>query len=113
MNELEQERERAKREERERLDREQLVADLTEVLSLSAGRRVLEHVVYDLGALQMLSFAVDPRQHAYNEGQRAVGVALNRELERAAVDRWAQMHFERLERIRLEPCDPNPNKTDH
>ena len=113
MTELEQEQELQKRENEERLAREQLKADLSETLSTPAGRRTLEHIVYELGGLQSIAFAADARQHAFNEGQRRVGIELDRELERADVDRWAQMHFEHLERIRLRVRDPKPNKTDH
>lgn len=102
----------AKREARERLKREQLTADLVAVLSDPAGRRVMEHIVYELGALEVLSYAPDSRQHAFNEGQRAVGLTLNRELEQASVELWVKMRDERNTRIRLEPRDPQPNKTD-
>ena len=111
MSDNEQELEKRAAEEKQA--REQLAADLARVMSEPAGRRVLEHIVYELGALQVLAFAVDQRQHAYNEGQRAVGVALNRELERADVDGWARLHEDRLARIRMAVRDPQPNKTDH
>ena len=102
----------AGRERRDELTRAERRADLQAVLSTPEGRRVLERLVFEFGALQEQTYHPDPHQRAFHDGQRAVGITLDRELYLTAQDGWARMHAERLERLRLVAIDPNPSKSD-
>lgn len=78
-------------------------ADLVEVLQTSTGRRFVARVVYELGGLKALGFNVDPHLRDFQQGQRAVGVALEKEVRRVDVALWARMENERTEQLRAEP----------
>lgn len=100
------------REERERLQREQHAADLKAVLELPQGRRFVSRLIFEHGALEEQGYSADARQHAFHDGQRAVGIALNREAR--LVDRrlWALLHQERITRLGLELDEDVGNQSD-
>lgn len=102
----------AQREKREKLQREQYAADLKAVLELPQGRRFVSRLLFEHGALQEQDFTPDPRQHAFYAGQRAVGVALEREVRAADLRLWALMHQERITSIASKLPDDVGNKTD-
>lgn len=102
----------AERQAQEDLARAQRKADWAWLLSQPAGRRSLELLVFEFGGLQEQPHHPDPYQRSFNDGQRQVAIALDRELRLADVDKWALMHAERIERIRNAPVDSQPNKTD-
>lgn len=86
----------------ERLRGLELKDDLSWVLSTVQGRRFYARLVYELGALQVQGYHQDARQHAFHDGQRQVGVALDREAFLVDREGWAAMHRERLERLRAQ-----------
>lgn len=103
----------ARREERERLQREQHAADLKAVLELPQGRRFVSRLLFEHGALQEQGYSPDSRQHAFHDGQRAVGIALDREVRLAAPQLWALMHQERITAIATRLDQEAGLKSDH
>lgn len=111
-SDLTPEEERAEHEAEVSADRANRKVCFSKVLGLPEGRRVLELLVFEFGGLQEQAHASDSHQRSFNDGQRQVGIALDREL--YAVDRegWARMHAERIQRLRDVRVDDRPNKTD-
>lgn len=103
----------ARREERERLQREQHAADLKAVLELPQGRRLVSRLIFEHGALQEQGYSPDARQHAFHDGQRAVGIALDREVRRVDARLWKLMHQERITAIGSQSDEDAGLKTDH
>lgn len=106
MDEVEQQKEREQRK------RERNAADLKAVLELPAGRRFVERLLFEYGALQAQDFTIDARQHAYFAGQRAVGVTLERDVRAADLRLWALMHQERITELASKLPDDAGTKTD-
>lgn len=102
----------AQRQAREKLQREQHAADLKAVLELPQGRRFVLRVIFEHGALQEQGYTPDARQHAFHDGQRAVGIELDREVQRADRRLWQLMHQERLTDIASRLPDDTGNKSD-
>lgn len=100
------------RKQRDEIERQEQERDWKLVLSTEGGRRAMSRVLFEYCGLQSSAFSPDGRVHAFNEGQRKVGLELNAALERIARDPWCLMHAERLERIRLAEVDPAPHKTE-
>lgn len=98
--------EQEKRELRLKEARHQRTNDLKHVLSSLEGRRVMGRLVYEFGALQTLGYDSDARQHAFNDGTRAVGIGLFRDLLHADRDGWKLMVDEYHEAVRREPVSP-------
>ncbi len=96
----------------EKRARERRKANWQTVLSTQAGREAIELLVFEFGGLQAQSHAADSHQRSFNDGQRAVGITLDLELKEASRSGWALMHAERIERLKNEPVDPSPNKSD-
>lgn len=104
-----------RREERERLQREQNAADLMAVLETAQGRRFVSRLIFEFGGLQAISFSSDSHQHAYNDGQRRVALEVEREARLVAPRLWALMHQERITLIGarlVAHADDAGNKTD-
>lgn len=101
-----------RRKEREQQQREQNKADLKAVLETPQGRRFISRLLFEHGGLQAQGFTSDARQHAFHDGQRAVGVALEREVKAADLRLWALMHQERITDIASQLPDDSGNKTD-
>ncbi len=100
------------REERERLQREQHAADLKAVLELPQGRRFISETIFETCGLQRMGFAGDPRQHAYYDGQRRIGMELDAAAKLADKRLWALMHQERITRLGDELDEDSGNKSD-
>lgn len=80
-------------------------------LASEDGREFLALCIYEFGALKVLGFAGDPALRDFQQGQRAVGGALEREAFQCNRDNWALMETERTRRlasVRPEPeLDPD------
>lgn len=101
------------REERERLAREQARADLKWLLEQPQGRRTLRRLIFEHGGMQEQGFTQDARQHAFHDGQRQVGISLDRELKQADRRLWALMHQERITELGAELEQDVGNESDH
>jgi hypothetical protein len=98
--------------ERRKLLAQQEVEDLMSVMSTRPGRRFVARILFEFCGLEVLGYATDPSMHAFNTGQRAVGLHLDKAVFLAARGSWALMRAERIQTLHDLPVDAAPHKTD-
>lgn len=91
--------ERAKAAEDARILRD---ADLAGVMSTQGGRRFVWRILDELSGTLNGSYVSDSHATAFNEGKRAVGLALTLELQRVAPGPYVHMLSEHLASQRAE-----------
>lgn len=88
-------------------------ADLREVLSAACGRRVLWRLLERGAEIYGQSFVSgDPLATAFKEGQRSVGLALMRELQRVDAAKYFEMVSEALAEARINATLEEAAETD-
>lgn len=107
MTTVTREQREREREDRERLAKLQADDDLRWVASDPRGQRFLERCIYGFGALKVLGHDRDPHILNFNQGQRAVGVALEAQLKRVDRQLWRAMEIARATRIADETPLPD------
>lgn len=96
----------------ERLAKELRDAQLREVLSTPAGKAFVWRLISTVTGVFAPSFDVDPGATAFNEGKRAVGIAVMREAQRVAPGAYLEMTAERInaDLLGLEPEKEEPDE---
>jgi hypothetical protein len=75
----------------EKLQEEQYRSDLKTVMETPQGRRVLYRVVFQLAAVESLSYTGSSEQTFFREGRRDVGISLMRELQDELPEQYLTM----------------------